>query len=93
MGDTEEFERLMPSKAIPDGLQDDDRLLDPYPWYAEMRERAPLQYDQERDIYMAFRYDVVEQLLEWEADEVSARQVLAPPESPLSPMNAMLIDR
>ncbi|MFC7131544.1 MULTISPECIES: cytochrome P450 [Salinibaculum] len=48
---------------IPDGVADDEGQLNPYPWYDEMRENAPVRFDDERHVWDVFRYDDVERVI------------------------------
>ncbi|WP_255197592.1 cytochrome P450 [Halorarius litoreus] len=48
---------------IPDEVADDDGQLNPYPWYDQMRERAPVRFDEERSVWDVFRYDDVERVI------------------------------
>jgi cytochrome P450 len=48
---------------IPDGVADRDGQLNPYPWYAQMREHAPVRFDEERSVWDVFRYDDVERVI------------------------------
>lgn len=48
---------------IPDGLAHDEGQLNPYPWYEQMRERAPVRFDEERSVWDVFRYDDVERVI------------------------------
>ncbi|MFF8576473.1 cytochrome P450 [Streptomyces sp. NPDC015408] len=46
----------------------DDVVLDPYPVYAELRERGPVVHLPENDVYALTRYDVVrDALADWES--------------------------
>jgi cytochrome P450 len=48
---------------IPEGVANDEGQLNPYPWYNEMRENAPVRFDEERSVWDVFRYDDVEQVI------------------------------
>jgi cytochrome P450 len=50
-------------QTFPEALQDRDTWLEPFEWYAEMRERTPVRYDPERQIWDVFRYDDVKAIL------------------------------
>lgn len=47
---------------IPEAVANDERQLNPYPWYDEMRETAPVRFDEERSVWDVFRYDDVERV-------------------------------
>jgi cytochrome P450 len=49
--------------SVPEGLSSTERLLDPFPWYEEMRETAPIRYDERRECWDVFRYDDVKRVL------------------------------
>lgn len=40
-----------------------DRLADPWPWFASMRERQSVRYDEARDCWDVFRYEDVKRVL------------------------------
>lgn len=44
-------------------LLDPDVREDPYPWYHELRERAPVHYSEQDDLYVVSRYDDVVSVL------------------------------
>jgi len=48
---------------IPEGVATDEGQLNPYPWYEEMRETAPVRFDEERHVWDVFRYDDVERVI------------------------------
>ena len=50
-------------QTFPAALQARDAWLDPFDWYAEMRERAPVRYDPERQTWDVFRYEHVKHVL------------------------------
>ena len=50
-------------QTFPDALQERDAWLEPFDWYAEMRERDPVRYDPDRDTRDVFRYEDVEEIL------------------------------
>ena len=75
----------------PAALDSREALLDPYPWYREQRESELLPYDDKRDMYMAFRYDVVKEIL-GDNDAFTASQgELAPPDSMYNPINKWFV--
>lgn len=49
--------------AYPAPLRSERRQLEPFGWYREMRESAPVRYDAERDIWGVFRYETVDGIL------------------------------
>jgi cytochrome P450 len=51
-------------QAVPEELQDRESWLDPFDWYARMREDAPVRYDPERRTWDVFRYDDVKRVLD-----------------------------
>ncbi|GAB7095274.1 monooxygenase YjiB [Halolamina litorea] len=50
-------------QTFPAELQDRAAWLEPFEWYAEMRERAPVRYDPDRRTWDVFRYDHVKEIL------------------------------
>lgn len=50
-------------QAFPAELQSREAWLDPYDWYAEMRESDPVRYDPERETWDVFRYGDVKSIL------------------------------
>jgi len=58
-------------QTFPAALQARDTWLEPFDWYAEMRERAPVRYDPERRTWDVFRYDDVKYILENDDDQFS----------------------
>lgn len=50
-------------QTFPDALQGRDAWLDPFDWYAEMRENAPIRYDPTRQTWDVFRYEDVKTIL------------------------------
>jgi len=58
-------------QTFPAALQARDAWLEPFDWYAEMRERAPVRYDPERRTWDVFRYDDVKCVLENDDDQFS----------------------
>ncbi|MFB6165855.1 MAG: cytochrome P450 [Haloarculaceae archaeon] len=50
-------------QTIPDALQDREAWLEPFDWYAEMREQSPVRYDPARDTWDVFRYEDVKSVL------------------------------
>lgn len=52
-----------PDPAYPLALQDTSARLAPFDWYREMREDAPVRYDEHRDAWDVFRYETVESIL------------------------------
>lgn len=63
----ESWERPSQESWDPDELLTEERQRNPYPWFAEMRSRAPIRYDESRDAYDIFSYDeTVEMVTDWE---------------------------
>ncbi len=58
-------------QTFPDALQGRDAWLDPFDWYAEMRENAPVRYDPARETWDVFRYDDVKTILANDDDQFS----------------------
>lgn len=54
-----------PNAALrpPTELRDRERQLAPFDWYAEMRQNAPIRYDERRNIWDVFRYEDVDRVL------------------------------
>lgn len=50
-------------QSFPEELQARDAWLEPFEWYAEMRERAPVRYDPARNTWDVFRYEHVKEIL------------------------------
>ena len=50
-------------QTFPTALQEREAWLEPFDWYAEMRERAPVRYDSERETWDVFRYAEVKEIL------------------------------
>ncbi|EMA58251.1 cytochrome P450 [Halorubrum lipolyticum] len=51
-------------QAVPEELQSREAWLEPFDWYARMRETAPVRYDPERRTWDVFRYDDVKRVLD-----------------------------
>jgi len=51
-------------QAVPEELQSREAWLEPFDWYARMREAAPVRYDPERRTWDVFRYDDVKRVLD-----------------------------
>src|SRR5438128_577801 len=58
-----------------------EQLLDPFPWYRMMREKEPVHYDQQRNMWEVFRYDDVQRVL---SDHASFSSHFIGPGHPLS---------
>jgi cytochrome P450 len=58
-------------QTFPTALQERDAWLEPFDWYAEMRERAPVRYDSERETWDVFRYEEVKEILANDDDRFS----------------------
>ena len=50
-------------QSFPAELQEREAWLDPFGWYAEMRDREPVRYDADRRTWDVFRYDHVKRIL------------------------------
>ena len=50
-------------QSFPAELQERPAWLEPFDWYAEMRDRNPVRYDPERGTWDVFRYDQVKRVL------------------------------
>lgn len=50
-------------QAFPEELSGREARLEPFDWYAEMRDRAPVRYDPGRATWDVFRYDEVKAVL------------------------------
>lgn len=51
------------TQAFPEALTTREAWLEPFDWYHEMRETAPIRYDPKRKSWDAFRYDDVKSIL------------------------------
>ena len=51
-------------QAFPDELATREAWLEPFDWYREMRENAPVRYDPSRQTWDVFRYDDVKRILD-----------------------------
>ncbi|MFH5798613.1 cytochrome P450 [Haladaptatus sp. CMAA 1911] len=51
-------------QAFPDELSERKAWLEPFDWYREMREQAPVRYDPARGVWDVFRYDDVKEMLD-----------------------------
>lgn len=51
-------------QAFPDELSEREAWLEPFDWYREMREQAPVRYDPTRGVWDVFRYDDVKVMLD-----------------------------
>lgn len=51
------------TQAFPEALTTREAWLEPFDWYHEMRETAPIRYDPKRRSWDAFRYDDVKSIL------------------------------
>lgn len=52
------------AESTPEPLQSVHKLHDPFDWYKEMRDKAPVRYDPHRDVYDVFTYKHVRKGLE-----------------------------
>ncbi|KTG07617.1 cytochrome [Haloprofundus marisrubri] len=51
-------------QAFPDELADRESWLNPFEWYRQMRDDAPVRYDASRGSWDVFRYDDVKRILD-----------------------------
>lgn len=51
-------------QAFPSELEGRAAWLEPFDWYAEMRQESPVRYDPDRGAWDVFRYDDVKQVLD-----------------------------
>lgn len=51
-------------RVLPDELDTRSAWLDPFDWYREMRETAPVRYDPDRYVWDVFRYDDVKTVMD-----------------------------
>lgn len=51
-------------KSLPEGLQSEDALHDPFNWYREKRNSGPVHYDPKRAVYDVFTYEHVKTSLQ-----------------------------
>ena len=58
-------------QTFPAELQERDAWLEPFDWYAEMREQAPVRYDSDRETWDVFRYEDVKEVLVNDDDRFS----------------------
>ncbi|MDS0259117.1 cytochrome P450 [Haloarcula sp. S1CR25-12] len=89
-GDAQSLER------VPSALSTREAWLDPFDWYAEMREDHPVRYDDHRECWDVFRYDDVDRILDdpetFSSDPRLASTIDLPPEDEQSPiMETMLL--
>jgi cytochrome P450 len=59
MSDTE----IPGMSRVPDPISSPAGQLNPYPWYKEMRNTAPVRYDDTRDCWDVFQYDDVNEII------------------------------
>ncbi|RRJ28018.1 cytochrome P450 [Halocatena pleomorpha] len=52
-----------PLTAPPTAISDRESQLDPFDWYAEMRQNNPVRYDERRQTWDVFRYEEVDRVL------------------------------
>lgn len=48
---------------VPEPIRSPEGQLNPYPWYKEMRNTAPVRYDENRDCWDIFRYNDVKEII------------------------------
>lgn len=58
-------------QTFPTELEARESWLEPFEWYAEMREDAPVRYDPDRQTWDVFRYDDVKEILANDDDRFS----------------------
>lgn len=59
---------------IPESLQSEQALHDPFDWYREQRQTAPVHHDPKRDVYDVFSYEHVKASLQ-DADSLQRKQL------------------
>ena len=83
-------------ERVPAELSSPEAWLDPFDWYAEMREEAPVRYDEERECWDVFRYADVDAVLDdpgtFSSNPRRASALDLPPEEEQNPiMETMLL--
>ncbi|WP_458189456.1 cytochrome P450 [Haladaptatus sp. NG-WS-4] len=58
-------------QTFPAELEERDAWLEPFDWYAEMHEQAPVRYDSDRETWDVFRYEDVKEILANDDDRFS----------------------
>ena len=78
------------AERTPAELSTTEAWLDPFDWYAEMRESSPIRYDESRDCFDVFRYADVDRILHdpetFSSDPRNAPGLDLPPEEERSPL-------
>lgn len=64
----------------PEAIRDRDGQLSPFEWYAEMRQKTPVCYDEQRETWDVFRYEDVNHVLK-DHDAFTANRTLEDNES------------
>ena len=59
---------------IPEPLQSEEALHDPFDWYREQRQTAPVHHDPKRDVYDVFSYEHVKTSLQ-DAERLQRKQL------------------
>lgn len=82
-------DRPRTAERPPAEIASPERWLDPFGWYAEMRENDPVRYDDDRECWDVFRYADVDRVLD-DPETFSSNPRLStmdlPPESEQSPI-------
>ena len=77
-------------ERVPRALSTREAWLDPFDWYAEMRDDQPVRYDDGRQCWDVFRYDDVDRILDdpetFSSNPRLASAVDLPPEDEQSPI-------
>ncbi|MGA9402345.1 cytochrome P450 [Haladaptatus sp.] len=68
----------------PAALRTDEVRLDPFSWYREMRDEAPVRFDPDRGVWDVFRYDDVRRVLKGH-DRFSSSMEFQSTDEPSSP--------
>ncbi|PSP79153.1 cytochrome P450 [Halobacteriales archaeon QS_1_68_20] len=53
----------MSHAPVPEALSEPDTRLNPFPWFAEMRESDPVRYDPDREVWDVFTYEQTREIL------------------------------
>ncbi|WP_248906707.1 cytochrome P450 [Halocatena marina] len=83
-------------KHVPDPISTPQGQLNPYPWYRQMREEAPVRYDSERDCWDVFGYDAVKRVatdFETFSSEFDATPIAGPDEERVIDLGETMIRR
>lgn len=64
MNTNDEFEANRLPDSIPEGLRSREALVEPFEWYDRKRQYGAVQYDEQRDVYDVFSYDLVKKIVQ-----------------------------